>query len=187
MPIVERKAMGLRFKVDGLPCLYFITTTVIEHIRILTDKPVAKIILENLNFYRSKYNFRLNAYVIMPSHIHLLLNIPETCSVSDITRDFKKFTSSEIRDHLIRVNSKFLPIFLSEGKKYPRQNFKLWMERSDKVAIVSRKILEIKLNYIHQNPVRAGLVEKAEYYLYSSASDYTTGKKGPIVVDKIEW
>ena len=60
------------------------------------------------------------------------------------------------------------------------------MDRSDKVVIVTEKVLATKLKYIHENPVRAGLVYKAEDYLYSSANDYLTNDKGPLRIDYIE-
>ena len=178
--------MGLRFKVDGLNCMYFITTTVVNHLPILCIKNVPEILFLNLNYYRNKYNFLLHAYVIMPSHIHLIIWVPENVSVSDIMRDFKKYTSLQTRDLLIKTNSKYLQILFNEGKKYPGQKFKLWKQRSDKVSIVSEKILFVKINYIHDNPVRAGLVDKPELYPYSSARNYLLDEEGPIRIDRIE-
>ena len=42
---------------------------------------------------------------------------------------------------------------------------------------------EQRLNYVHENPVRAGIVRNAENYLYSSANDYYTGKEGMIKLE----
>ena len=100
-------------------------------------------------------------------------------------RDFKKYTSVEVRDYLNKTKSAFYPILAAEGRKVG-QKFKLWMDRSDKVVIISEKMLATKLKYIHENPVRAGLAYKAEDYLYSSAKDYLTNDKGPLRIDYIE-
>ena len=178
--------MGLRYKVDGTNCLYFITTTVVKHLPILTLKEVPEILISNLNFYRNKYNFLLNAYVIMSSHIHLIIWVPEIISISNIMRDFKKFSSMQIREKLIEKKSKYLPVLYFEGEKYQNQKFKLWMRRSDKFAIISEKILLTKMNYIHENPVRAGLVDKPELYLYSSARNYILDDDSIIRIDRIK-
>jgi len=122
----------------------------------------------------------------MPHHIHLLFHINRKTCISDIMRDFKKYTSVEVRDYLNKTKSAFYPILAAEGQKVG-QKFKLWMDRSDKVVIVTEKVLATKLKYIHENPVRAGLVHKAEDYIYSSAKDYLTNDKGPLKIDYIEW
>ena len=178
--------MGLRFNADGFDTIYFVSTTVINFQRVLTLPNVPEIIIRNLGFYRNKYSFKIHGYVIIPHHIHLIFYINRTTCISDIMRDFKKYTSIEVRDYLNKTKSSFYPILVAEGQKV-EQKFKLWMNRSDKVAIVNEKILAIKLKYIHDNPVRAGLVSKAEDYLYSSAKDYLTDNKGLLKIDFIEW
>lgn len=177
--------MGLRYNADGNDCLYFITTSVVKHLPVLTSKGGPKILIENIKFYREKYSFELNGYVIMPTHIHLILFVPENKSISDIMRDFKKYTSVQFKEKLINEHSKYLPIMKKEGRRHKGQEFKLWNNRSDKVAIVSKKVLKTKLNYIHDNPVRKGLVDKPEHYKYSSAKDYLTNEESEIVIDEI--
>ena len=178
--------MGLRFKVDNEETLYFITTTVVDFQPVLTLPGIPEIIFDNLDFYRKKYEFQINAYVIMPHHIHLLLHLNAETSISNVMRDLKKYTSVKIHERLRKTNSPYIDRFLFRGKK-AGQKFKLWMDRSDKVVIVSWRILAIKLNYIHDNPVRAGLVLKAEEYPYSSAGFYLNGSTGKIKVDAIQW
>jgi putative transposase len=58
------------------------------------------------------------------------------------------------------------------------------MPRFDDVIIYGRKQFRVKLNYIHGNPVKAGLVANAIDYKYSSAKDWLTDQKGPIDIDK---
>jgi len=178
--------MGLRFKVDQTEAIYFITTTVVDFQPVLTQSGVPEILYDSLAFYRIKYAFRLNAYVIMPHHIHLLIHIDTKTNISDIMRDFKKYTSVQIHKYLIELKSPFLEKFLIRGRN-AGQKFKLWMNRSDKVVIVTEKILTTKLHYIHENPVRARLVIRSEDYPYSSAGFYLTGRAGKIRIDEIHW
>ncbi len=60
--------------------------------------------------------------------------------------------------------------------------FKFWTSNNHPEAIYSQDFLLSKLNYIHQNPVRAGIVAEPEHYIYSSATNYLTGK-GVIEID----
>jgi putative transposase len=168
--------MGLRgisiFCDQGL--VFFVTTTIVHHDPIFGfGRQYYLILIESLKFVLSKYQATLFAYVIMPSHIHLVIAMPEKKSISDLLRDFKKYTSTRIRKQLEK-NSKFDTIerlrMNAEGKK--NQVFKLWMERFDDLVIENDKTLQIKIDYIHNNPVKAGFVDQPEKWKYSSARNY---------------
>ena len=79
---------------------YYITTTVNRFVKIFKEKKYIEIILENICFYRSKRDFKLIAYVVMPDHVHLLIypNQDRVQEVSNIMEDFKKFTSRQLRE-----------------------------------------------------------------------------------------
>lgn len=64
--------------------------------------------------------------------------------------------------------------------------FKLWMDRFDDVVLYTRELMRVKVNYIHENPVRAGLVERAEDWKYSSARNYLISDDSMIHV-KVDW
>lgn len=78
---------------------YFVTTTTQHRRPYFTDARLSQLIIENLRFYRDRMRFRLHGYVVMPDHIHLLVT-PVGCSISDIMRNFKSFTSKQIRETL---------------------------------------------------------------------------------------
>lgn len=59
--------------------------------------------------------------------------------------------------------------------------FKVWQDGNDAQEIHTTGFLEEKMNYIHNNPVKAELVGRAEDYLYSSARDYG-GEKGLVEI-----
>jgi REP element-mobilizing transposase RayT len=80
--------------------IYFITTTVTEKLPVFFDEGLCKIVLNNLNFYRDKLGFAIYAYVIMPTHIHLLVQQLGDKNISDFMRDFKSFSAKRIIDHL---------------------------------------------------------------------------------------
>jgi len=106
----------------------------------------------------------LIGYVLMPSHIHLILFI-DGKPLTGFIRDFKKYTAQ-----------KSLANYSENGK--------LWQDRYDRQALNSIKTLITKLNYIHTNPVRVGLVKVSTDWFWSSAKDYYTDGLGPLPVWK---
>jgi putative transposase len=77
-------------------------------------------------------------------------------------------------------------LFKSAGIKNPNNvNFQFWQQENHPEEIFTKEFLESKMNYVHFNPVEAGLVENPEDYLLSSARDYLTNKKGLIEIDFI--
>jgi hypothetical protein len=98
--------------------------------------------------------------------------------LEDIMRDMKRHTSENLKA-AIRANSQesrrewMLSIMEQAGQKNSNNsNFQLWRQDNHPIALYDPKILHQKLDYIHNNPVEAGFVEKPEDYLYSSARDY---------------
>jgi len=106
----------------------------------------------------------------MPSHIHLLLYMPEGESLSDFMRDFKKFTSFAFYKQISEYDKSGLLKTLQ--KNAPTGKWKLWMDRFDSQIITSEKFYEQKINYIHNNPVKAGLVKEITDWKFSSARNY---------------
>ena len=165
---------------------YFITTSVNKFVKIFKKRKYVYIILENINFYKEKYGFKLIAYVIMPDHIHMLI-YPDQGRVKEISKfieDFKKFTARKLCEQMKkdkRIN--WLRLFRLEEPKKKNWEYQIWQQGYDDLGVYSPKILRTKINYIHNNPVRKGLVEEPEDYLYSSARNYILNDHSVIKVD----
>lgn len=104
-------------------------------------------------------------------------------------RDYKSMVAVQVMDELRKNNKQRLCDFelLDSPINHRDQKYRFWGERFDAVLIFSRRILEQKLRYIHENPVRKGLVRYPEDYPYSSAGQYLHGKPGRLRVDEILW
>ncbi len=88
-------------------------------------------------------------------------------------RDVKKFTVWKVFDLIeLKKLDELETIFIKEAKGIEYQRRKLWIKRFDDQVIRNEKMFWTKLKYIHNNPVKAGLVEKVEDYKYSSARNY---------------
>jgi putative transposase len=156
--------MGLRnrYLYEKHSC-FFVTTTCRNWIPFIEWTDSFCVIENTLQFLSNKYNTKILAYVIMPNHIHLILYFNKNNNLSAFMRDFKKFTSMKIKQILMTDK--------------PSLNSSIWMQRFDDVYIRDRAHLEVKLTYIHNNPLQEkwNLVTVPEKYLYSSASYYYIG------------
>jgi REP-associated tyrosine transposase len=112
-----------------------------------------------------------------------MVGVARNENLSDILRDFKKFTSKQIiaaieKNKYESRKEWMLRIFLEQGSKNSRNKIcQFWRQNNQPQELYSPKFFFQKLNYIHNNPVIAGIVEKPEHYLYSSAKDYFEGRK----------
>lgn len=170
---------------------YFVTFTVVEWVDVFTRELYRKIIIESLSHCIKNKGMILHAWCLMTNHVHLIFSAEIPGSHSSILRDLKKFTSKEIIQ-AIECNPKesrkkwMLPIFIKyTSKKNNTLSHQFWQYENHPIEIYSPRIIQRKLNYLHQNPVVAGFVEKAEHYIYSSARDYS-GRKGMIDVQLIK-
>jgi REP element-mobilizing transposase RayT len=113
----------------------------------------------------------------MSNHIHLIIGSDGKFLVSDIIRDFKKYTSKKLYE-FIRTSGEsrkswMLPIFQKSGKGNPNNtSIQIWIQDNNPMLIEKPDFFWQKLEYIHDNPVKAGLVFRPEDYVFSSASSY---------------
>ena len=126
----------------------------------------------------------------MTSHIHMIIG-SHADKLERIMQNMKRHTSEEL-NKAIRNNPQesrrewMICMMERAGKKNPNNiNFQLWRQHNNPIELSIQKIAWQKLGYIHENPVKAGFVEKAEDYLYSSARSYY-GMKGLIEIDFLD-
>ena len=125
----------------------------------------------------------------MSSHLHLIVSSKQN-RLQDTMRDFKTFTSKTIVNYLLENTDSrkewILDIFKKEAERIKRNNhYKVWQDGNHPIQLDTTKMLEGRLNYLHQNPVEQGWVNNEEDYVYSSAKDYA-GEKGLLEIEKIE-
>ena len=176
---------GYQIRDQNLP--HFITATVVDWVDVFTRKNYKDIIVECLEFCIKNKSMILYGYVIMSNHIHMIVQ-SENGKLSDLLRDFKKFTTSKIIETIKSEPESrrewMLERFQLATESHSRnKNYQFWQYGNHPEEIYSTKFLWSKLDYIHLNPVRAGIVEKASHYTYSSASNYVLDK-GLLKIEK---
>ena len=168
--------------------LHFVTTTIIDWIPLFLSWHTCDIIIDALRYCRREKGLRIHAYVIMSNHLHLILSTVGARSLSDVMRDFKRYTSRKITEQLEQegagVRLDLLRHRATRGKG--NVDYKVWADGYHPVVVSSLDFSRQKLNYIHDNPVRKGLVRRQEEWRYSSAGDYITGVAGDLEIDKID-
>jgi len=174
-----------RFHIKGH--VYYVTTVVYDRLPIFKRPSFIIPLYDSLNFYRHKQEFKLLGYVVMPDHVHLIIWPSGTCTVSDIMRDYKKFTSTRlIRQAEVEGVEEWVVAFRSAGRETGRSANKVWQDSFWDVNIYTERFLRQKLYYLHRNPVRAGLVDKPEEYVYSSYRNYVYDENWLIEIDQ-DW
>lgn len=163
-----------RLQLTG-PAVVFITTTVKEWSPIFASEPVALTALMEFQYTLRLYAVSALGYVLMPSHLHTILYFKEIERLSRFVQSFKGNCAKSIRDSALDICREQ---FVDGGR------FQLWKPRFDDFIIRNITQFRTKLNYIHDNPVRAGLVSRPEDYRFSSANDWLYGVKGPIEICK---
>jgi len=171
--------MAFKYQVTDQNGIYFITTTIIAWIDVFTRKELAEVIIESLAYCQKEKGLIIYAWCLMPNHLHLIVSAKENTNLSAIIRDFKKFTSKKLIKTISEINESrdwLLNKFQFAAKIHSKtKEFKVWQDGFHPIHLESNRFIDQKLDYIHQNPVTAGLVTVPEYYNYSSAINYCGG------------
>ena len=178
-----------RYKIFDQRGLNYLTLTTVGWIDLFSRKAYKDIIIESLQFCQQNKGLVIYGYVIMTNHIHLICQINQDSEheLSAVIRDFKKYTAKKFIHYLengIESRKKWiLKLFREFGKKNTaNRNYQIWTNNNHPIDLYSPKVIWQKLDYIHFNPVKAGIVINPEDYVYSSARNYS-GHKGGIVLN----
>lgn len=178
--------MRNRYKFDLNEGLYFVTSTIIEHLPVFTSDRYFKIIIQSLTYCRMNKGINIYAYVIMDNHFHSLIS---GVNLPDIIKSIKRHTVREIIDQ-VKKDKKFwlLNLFKYYKKRYKKESiYQVWQEGAHPQLITTMDMAEQKMYYIHNNPVKRGLVRYAENWKYSSAGNYIRNE-GVMEIDRLkEW
>ncbi len=151
----------------------FFTATINEWKHALAPEKYKTIITDCLRDMAGRKQIELNAFVVMDSHVHFIWQPLQEYTPSQVQATFTSFTAKEIIKQLSIDNPELLKTL--EVNKYDR-TFQVWKRRSLSIELFTEKTLMQKLEYIHDNPVKAGLVKYPEEYVYSSARFYHDGR-----------
>ena len=175
------------YRIADQNALYFLTFTVTDWVDVFTRLSYRNIIADALTYCRQNKGLKLYAWCLMTNHMHLVCTVDPPFSMSDFIRDYKKFTAkailAEIENSPESRREWMLYRFEYAGRYDKRiKKYRFWQDKSHPIELYNNKMINDRINYIHQNPVRTGLVAAAEDYLFSSARNYA-GLSSVIEID----
>ena len=194
------------YKIRNPEGIYFLSCALVQWVDIFTRPVFADVIVESPAFSVEKKGLLVHAWVLISNHIHLIVSSKSGFTLSDISRDFKKFTSGKILKTLevARIESRkswmthyptilSLPLscvsrlrILNAGKENSRnEKYQFWQQDNYPIELTDPAMMNQRLDYLHTNPVRSGLVWEPWHSRYSSACDHMNNQKGLVEIDFI--
>jgi len=169
-----------RYRVVKPNAPHFLTVTVVNWLPVFASRPVAQFLLDSLRFLQEQQRIILYAYVILENHAHL---VAEADDLSKEIGDFKSWTARAIIDWLDARQATNVLEQLAAWKLSHKtdRDYQLWQEGSHPQLIQGEAMMRQKIEYIHNNPVKRGYVDKPTDWRYSSARNYA-GMEGLIPV-----
>ena len=171
--------MSTKYKATTTDDAYFITITTVGWIDVFTRLNQKESIIKALHYCQENKGLEIYGYCIMTSHIHLLCKATNGFVMSDVMRDFKRFTSKKIIQIIQEEpesRKEWMLEYFSKSCEHlkKKQEFKVWQNGYHAEHIYSNKFIRQKLDYIHNNPVKDKIVTLPEDYYFSSARNYAS-------------
>ena len=183
--------MSEKYKIRDQERCYFVTFAVVEWIDVFTRRIYKELLVDSLKYCQKEKGLEIFAWCIMTNHAHLIVRSDGSNQLENIIRDFKKYTSVQIIKEITENNQesrkKWLLWMFSKKAETSKKHQKYWFWQNEyhPIELSDSKMMDQKLNYLHMNPVEAGLVDNPEEYVYSSARDYA-GNKGLVDIKFLE-
>jgi putative transposase len=168
--------------------VYYVTFTVVEWLPVFIDESACKIITDSFNFCIKNKSLGVNAYVIMLTHLHVILFDVEFHAerLKHTLDDMRKFTGRQLLDY----SAKYLPkSFTAEFQKHAGKDRerRFWQPTQHPMGIISERFWKQKLDYLHYNPCRKGLVLAPEDWRFSSARFWMTRQENDVQLSAVGW
>ncbi len=168
--------------------VYFFTSVAHDRLPIFRTDKLKQIACNALDEARRSAQLLIFAYMIMPDHHHIITDGRR--EPSDTLRFLNGISAKRILDYL-KANE---PVSLEKLRMFEKKRgykYSVWEHHPDTFLITSESMLMQKVSYIHQNPVKAGLVEHPDDYLYSSSRIWNRrpldDEPLKMDVEKIDW
>ena len=169
--------MARKWSNQNLPgALHFVTGNFLDRIPVFNQEACCQSFIDTLATLLKEWPCKLIAYVLMPDHLHLIVN-PKDGRIREFTGKLKSLSARAITKSARAIEFKLD----SEGSLH------VWQESFKAVPLWSAWMIWQKINYIHANPVKAGLVSSAKDYRWSSFQAFYSGNEKPLKVDQEWW
>ena len=170
--------MARKWSNQNLPgALHFVTGNFLNRVPVFNQQSCCTSLLNTLATLLAEWPSKLIAYVLMPDHMHLIVN-PKDGRIREFTGKLKSVSAREIVQTALGIDFKFDP---------EESSYLVWQESFKATPLWSAWMIWQKINYIHANPVKAGLVKSARDYRWSSFRSFYSEDEVDWKVDKDWW
>lgn len=169
---------------------HFVTFSVVGWVDVFSRESYKEIFVNSLKYCQEHKGLNLHAWVIMTNHVHLIIS-SNSNKIENLVRDIKKYSSKKI---VAAINENptesrkewMLNLFSYAGRNNSNNKvYQFWKQDYHPIELDNHEKLKQRLDYLHENPVRSGLVWEPWHYKYSSAIDYYTNEQGLIKIEKL--
>lgn len=162
---------------------HYLTMVNFKRVPVLKSEKACQFFVDVLAETREKHPFKLIGYVIMPNHVHLILN-PVECDISLVGKALKGISARKIIDWLKENNFQTSLEKLALPKTQKRNHsYAVWQKKVTSIDLSSPKFIRQKLNYVHLNPIRAGFCDHPAKWKWSSYHAYLPHEKGEVPIE----
>src|SRR2546423_9068381 len=169
--------MARKWSNQNLPgALHFVTGNFLDRIPVFDQEACCQFFIDTLGTLLNDWPCKLIAYVLMPDHLHLIVN-PQDGRIREFTGQLKSLSARAITKTASGINFKMD----SDGC------LQVWQESFKAIPLWSAWMIWQKINYIHANLVKAGLAKSAKDFRWSSFRAFYLEKDEPLAVDKDWW
>ena len=169
---------GLK-RLYGLGHLHFLTFSCYRQLPLLKSKRSRDVFVQELGRVRREFCFQLVGYVVMPEHVHLLIGETAHATPSIVLHRLKLRVAKRLRRRKRRAPTAQMALPFEPCEEEPRS---FWQTRFHDFNVYSSGKRKEKLNYIHANPVKRGLVNHPKDWAWSSWSFYH-GREALLTMD----
>ena len=169
--------MSRKYKFHNKDGLYFVSFATVYCIDVFTRQVYFNVLADSINYCRKEKGMELYCYCFMPNHVHFIFRSSNEQPM-ELLRDFKRYTSNKVIE-AISENSQesrkewLLWMFEKAGKKKGNvKKYQFWQHHNKPIELWSEKVIEQKINYVHNNPIESGFVTDAADWKYSSARNF---------------
>ena len=162
---------------------HYLTMVTFRRVPIFKSEKICQFFINALREAKENHPFKLVGYVIMPDHVHLILN-PIECDISLVGKALKGKSARKIIDWLKAENHQTSLEKLALPKTQKRNHsYSVWQKKIISIDLESDKFIRQKLNYVHLNPIRAKLCEHPAKWKWSSHHAYLPHKLGEVPIE----
>jgi REP element-mobilizing transposase RayT len=179
-----------RYRIVDDGAVYFVTFSIVEWLPVFVAEPMFRIVTNSLNFCHRNKALRINAYVIMPTHLHAIVFDAEFRSdrLKSTLDDFRKFTGRQLCDQIDQQMPSCFSQVLREAAGPDRER-RCWQPSRHPELLFTERFWQQKFDYVHENPYRKGLVRRATDWRFSSASSWLLDRaeENDVLLSGLEW